>query len=367
VLVREGKITIGEPEQTTERDPRLTFGAFCDLYIREHVERPEHSFKGQRLMKWHIKTIRTTEVPAGSSTIHLEAVPLVEVNRAHVEAVRRAALMRPADKDGRVGANRLLARIRAMLNWAVAADYLKETPFKRNGTVTLIKLDRAAESNRTRRLHVGEEQRLLDAADDHLRALIIAALQTGCRKDELLDMQWSQVSFERNVINIPAHKAKSKRSRDIPITSKLKAVMEMRRTDPMGNEFGPNAYVFGNVVGEKVKSIRVQWDAARLKSSGHAPEWKRGRLSQVSRERLRAIGLHFHDLRRECGSRLFEAGVNLAAVRDWLGHNDVSVTDRYLATDGVRLQEAARRMEATDSHSADLHLESVLAAAHLEC
>lgn len=59
-------------------------------------------------------------------------------------------------------------------------------------------------------------------------------------------MQWSQVSFERNVINIPASKAKSRRSRDIPITTKLKAVLEMRRTAPAGQPFGPNAYVFGS-------------------------------------------------------------------------------------------------------------------------
>jgi integrase len=212
--------------------------------------------------------------------------------------------------------------------------------------VTLIKLDRAAESNRTRRLHLGEEQRLLDAADDHLKALIIAALHTGCRKEELLDMQWFQVSFERNVINIPASKAKSKRSRDIPITANLKAILEMRRTDPAGREFGPNAYVLGNAVGERVKSIRLQWDRARLRANGYTPEWKDGRLSATSRQQLHAIGLHFHDLRRECGSRLFEAGVSLAAVRDWLGHRDVSVTDRYLATDGVRLQEAAKKLES---------------------
>ena len=68
-----------------------------------------------------------------------------------------------------------------------------------------------------------------------------------------------------------------------------------------------------------------------------------------SRAHLRAIGLHFHDLRRECGSRLLEAGVNLAAIRDWLGHHDVSTTDRYLATDGGRLQEAAKRVESAMS------------------
>jgi hypothetical protein len=104
VLVREGKITIGNSRAPDAPDARLTFGAFCDIYIRDHVERPEHSWKGQRLMKWHIKTLRSAAVPAASSTLPLEEIPLSEINRSHVEAVRREALTRPADKGGRVGA-----------------------------------------------------------------------------------------------------------------------------------------------------------------------------------------------------------------------------------------------------------------------
>jgi hypothetical protein len=77
-------------------------------------------------------------------------------------------------------------------------------------------------------------------------------LDQGCRVIAV-DMQWSQVSFERNVINIPASKAKSKRSRDIPITANVKAVLEMRRIAPLGRAFGSDAYVFGNAVGEKVR------------------------------------------------------------------------------------------------------------------
>ena len=39
-------------------------------------------------------------------------------------------------------------------------------------------------------------------------------------------------------------------------------------------------------------------------------------------------GLHFHDLRREAGSRLLETpGVNVADVRGFPGHRDVSQTD----------------------------------------
>ena len=58
-------------------------------------------------------------------------------------------------------------------------------------------------------------------------------------------------------------------------------------------------------------------------------------------------GLRFHDLRRECASRLLETPeVNLTDVRDWLGHSEVSITDAYLASTTVRLQRAMQKVEA---------------------
>ena len=47
------------------------------------------------------------------------------------------------------------------------------------------------------------------------------------------------------------------RTRSIPVTAKLRAVLEMRRTDPTGREFWPSAYVSRDAVGEKVTSIRT--------------------------------------------------------------------------------------------------------------
>jgi integrase len=52
-------------------------------------------------------------------------------------------------------------------------------------------------------------------------------------------------------------------SRIVPISSRLRALLEMRRTDPSGREFGPEAFVFGNEVGERVTSIRNAWEMAR--------------------------------------------------------------------------------------------------------
>ena len=84
---------------------------------------------------------------------------------------------------------------------------IDHTPFMRCG-VTLITLDTYAERERTRRLQPGERQRLLEHAAPHLQALIIAALSTGCRRGELLSLQWSQLQRDEQgdtqVIVLPA-------------------------------------------------------------------------------------------------------------------------------------------------------------------
>lgn len=66
---------------------------------------------------------------------------------------------------------------------------------------------------------------------------------------------------------------------------------------------------------------------------------------EKTRMRFRRSDLHFHDLRREFASRLLESGVSNHAVRDWLGHTNLTTTNRYLSTCRVHLQEARRRFE----------------------
>src|SRR5688572_9875079 len=84
-----------------------------------------------------------------------------------------------------------------------AEGHLNDTPFKR-GSVSVVKMESSVEGARTRRLEPsvtapdgtvrdGEEARLLKHAGPHLRAVILAALSTGCRLGELLSLQWSQI------------------------------------------------------------------------------------------------------------------------------------------------------------------------------
>jgi integrase len=91
--------------------------------------------------------------------------------------------------------------------------------------------------------------------------------------------------------------------------------------------------VFGNEVGEQVGSIKKAWQTAVLKAHGHQPQWVKGKSNQLAPESLaayHAINLHFHDLRREFGSRVLESGSSLIEARDLLGHANISQTSTYL-------------------------------------
>jgi integrase len=224
-----------------------------------------------------------------------------------------------------VGTNRLLTRLQHLFVWAIGEGYVTDTPFKRHG-VAVIKLNQSAERARARRLVGDEETRLLAAAGPHLQALILAALETGCRRGELLTLQWGQVDLDAGTVFLPAAKTKTAEDRTISITGRLRAVLDMRRTDPEGEDFGPDGYVFGNEVGEKQDSIKTAW--------------------RLTCQRAGITDLHFHDLRRECGSRLIETpGISLVDVRDWLGHKTVDMTNTYLSTTVARLQAAGKKVD----------------------
>jgi integrase len=107
-------------------------------------------------------------------------------------------------------------------------------------------------------------------------------------------------------------------------------------------------YAFGDSAGLKVGNVKRAWETAVLKAHGHIPAWEdSNRLAVASRAAVRAIDLHFHDLRHEAGSRLLEAGWPLHHVQEMLGHSNVSQTSTYLNATRIGLQESMRRMESS--------------------
>jgi integrase len=179
----------------------------------------------------------------------------------------------------------------------------------------------------------------------------------------LLSMQWRQIrETPKPGIFIPAAKATTDKPRTVPLTPRLKAVLSMRRIGPDGKDHAPDVYVSATRSANVSGTSNAAWDVAVLKAHGHAALRGEGdregdsrrkvhtaNLTVESRATLRSIDLHFHDLRREAGSRWLDAGVSLEQVRDWLGHTTISQTRKYLAVSEAGTDESLRRVEAYEA------------------
>jgi integrase len=348
--IREG--TFGKPTPRADMTLHQLAAIYLDRYVTTRHADTHRDFESR------VRTICNTPVPTPDG----QAIPFGEwrVSDIVTDSIERFREARRAAGAGLGGTNRVLSALRALFNWALKVGYVEATPFRRAG-VPVVSLLR--EIPRSRRLQDGEEAALLAAASPHLRDIIIAALETGMRRGEILGLRWHQIEGmhvdgshvtwgPRPTIHLKAEDTKTRRSRRIPISSRLRAVLEIRRYDPAGHPLPLDAYVFGDAIGQRVTTVKRAWMTAVLRAHGHAPHYTHtANLSRASREALAAIDLHFHDLRREAGSRWIEGGVPIHVVRDWLGHTSIAQTSTYLSGTMTTQHDA---MTAFDARRANL-------------
>ena len=350
--IRKGEF--GQPAPNAE----MTVRQLADVYLERYVANKYKRKDGKKTVREQafesaLRVICETPValPTGG-TLPFGRWRVVDVVPDSVERFREA---RYRAGTGPTGTNRYLGQIRATWAWGIRSGYAMTTPFKINGEVA-VKLEK--ERKRTRRLLDGEEDRLLSICGPHLRAVVEAALATGMRRGEILNLQWRDIHgmridgeeiewLPKAEILLPADKTKTKQDRRIPISARLKAVLEMRRFDPNGDPHEADSYVFGTEVGTRIRDVGRAWETAVLKAHGHTPKFSgTSNLGPESRASLDKIDLHFHDLRREAGSRWLEGGVPLHTVRDWLGHTSIAQTSTYLAGTMQTQHDAMARFDA---------------------
>ena len=199
--VREGRVS---PEED-RRDALLTFDKLADLHIERHVK--PRGLKTGDSIEWRLKPLRSFFGPNLVRDIKTADVEDFITDLRKPRQVNRQAdrVLSPAS------INRSLQLLRAILNWAVAREYLDRSPFRR-GSETLIRLFRE-DNKRRRRISEDEEQRLLDAAPPLLRAMIITALDTGMRRGEMLALRFSDIDWADQTITYEAQPRKAARRR----------------------------------------------------------------------------------------------------------------------------------------------------------
>ena len=207
--------------------------------------------------------------------------------------------------------NRELACLRHMLTKAVEWGMMGQNPFQK---VKLFKV----EAREIRMLSSYEEKRLLSCMADHLKPIVVAALQTGMRKREILDLTWDRVDFESERITLV--KTKSGKKRGVPMNQTLTEMLEGLRL------FARSRYVFPDDSGMPYGDI------------------KKGFAAAVRRARIQHIRIH--DLRHTFASRMLMKNVPLITVSRILGHASIGITaDLYGHLTEDHELEAVRKLD----------------------
>ena len=334
----EFKAMIGRGEDPTvppappAESATMTVAKFLTDYESKYVD--VEPLKSRSSIKSRLKTLKE----------HLGSLPLKDLEKpGPIDDVKQ-------NYKGRKQAtlNRLLGQLRHAINWAIGRELLEKTPFHRHG----IRIKTKGEERRERRVSHEEETVLLDAAakmttaehkcvGQQMRDRIIGALETACRKGEMLKIQNRDVDWTQRVILLRAENTKDSESRRIPFdpNGRLAAVLKRRKF------LGPDAYVFGTDDGHPVKEFRTAWESLLVLAQGQTTRRER-RGARVNRQALKAIDLHWHDLRHEAASRWLERGVNLRVIQLALGHTSITTTQRYLNVTDLEMAKAMEQLWA---------------------
>jgi len=221
--------------------------------------------------------------------------PLKDLSPILIEAFQTERI-RKGNKPATV--NRLVSTIKHMVTKAVEWRLVGDDVHKR-----IRKVKHLEENNRRLRyLSKKECQSLIVCCPNHLKPIVITALNSGMRKSEVLTLTWDRVDLNNGFILL--EKTKSGRPREIPINTTLnRTLTELPRADN-------NPHVFNNPgTGKPYQDIRNSF-ATACKNAG-------------------IKDFQFHDLRHTFASHLVMAGVDIPTVKELLGHQSLEMTLRY--------------------------------------
>lgn len=141
--------------------------------------------------------------------------------------------------------------------------------------------------------------------------LVWLLLHTGCRFTEIKNMRWENIDWKKETLT--AVDTKNKTNHTLPLTGRIKAVLERRLLTRRGDFIFPSPQD-----SEKAMTARATFE----------------RLSK-------AIDFKFtaHDLRRTLATVASEQGVDLDAVGRVLNHKKQGVTAGYIQTTQKRLRD----------------------------
>ena len=164
----------------------------------------------------------------------------------------------------------------------------------------------------------------------HLAEFITLALNTGMRRSEMLELEWTRVDLQSGLIYLEGTHTKSGKRRTIPLNETARQAL-CNRAQFRAQHCVSSPWVFCHPNGDRITDVKRSF-ATACKRAG-------------------ITDFRIHDMRHTCAAWLVSSGVPLTEVRDLLGHSTVKMTEKYahLAPENVR--NAVNRLDGLWSRS----------------
>jgi integrase/recombinase XerD len=158
---------------------------------------------------------------------------------------------------------------------------------------------------RTRYLSHEEETSLLLHSTPAVQSATAFAIDTGLRREEQFGLTWDKIDLQVGEITLDGN-TKSGKQRRVPLLPRAAQILAQLPRHVRSK------YVFCHANGDRYVNMEKGLKAARRRAGLRALRW--------------------HDLRRTCGCRLLQDyGMSMEAVKEWLGHSSVVVTEKAYA------------------------------------
>jgi integrase len=243
-----------------------------------------------------------------------ESTLLSRIKYVHLETYRNHLRRKPTKygtprQDSTV--NREMSCLHHLFSKGFEWEMVERSPFDRGRSLML-----KENNERVRFLTEDEISRLMAECPEHLRRIVVCAINTGMRRGEILRLRWKQIRNEF----IYLRKTKTKNARQIPVNDDLYDLFNSIRSEqnPKSDKVVdltgkplkglPSEYVFV-YKGEPVKGIKTSFKTARKNAA--IEDFK------------------FHDLRHTFASQVLMRGGSLKDVQELLGHKTMTMTLRY--------------------------------------
>ncbi len=217
-------------------------------------------------------------------------------------------------EDKPVQANRVLSTTRAFFNWAMGREIVASNP-----TAPIKKIP---EKERERVLKDAELKAVWLACDKleyPAREIVRMLALTGCRRDEVRCMCWSEFDADKGIWTVPGARTKNGLPHPIPLPQ-----MALDILDGVPR-FEGGDFVF-STSGGKAAYVNLQKPKATLDTVSEVKDWI------------------LHDLRRTAASGMGEIGISGETIARCLNHSEraiAGVTARYNRHDATRAKKEA--------------------------